>query len=250
MRSESRFVPASLDCDGANALLSAFIDGETSTDETAFLEAHLGHCMPCRQEKQSLAEVRNFLSSSERVAPPENLALEARVQLSRMRHRDYTWRLAFLVSDIVKPLAIRAVVSGAVTAVLFVVVLVGLISNQTLMASDTAHDPAVAWQQPTHQFESTKLLLAGTESDPPPQPLLIEAYVNEEGRAYDYQVVDGIETPEMKHWVWERLYFAEFMPATKFGVAVPSSIRLTFRPSGLILVEADDATLDDQTIDQ
>jgi hypothetical protein len=238
MKSEPRLPSASLDCDGAKGLLSAFIDGEASTDETAFVQAHLSHCMPCRQERQSLLEVRNFLASSERVPPPENLALEARVQLSRMRHRDYTWRLSFLISDFVKPLAIRAVVSGAVTAVLFVVVLVGLISNQTLMASDTASDSLTSWQQPVRPSESAKLRLAGIESYPPPQPLTIEALVTDGGWAYDYQVVEGIETPEMKHWVWEHLYFAEFIPATQFGVAVPSRITLTFRPPGLTLVKA------------
>jgi anti-sigma factor RsiW len=221
-----RSLAGSPECASVQGLLSAFMDSETSWQETAHVESHLEHCGACRQELDGLAAVRNFVASSEPPAAPEGLALQVRVLLSRTLNTDYAWRFKFLVTDFVKPFAIRAAVGASVTAVLFAVMLVGLVANQPLMASDTV--PLAAVRQPVRPTEAAKLWLAGTEWDRPPEPLLIEAYVDGEGRAYDYRVIEGELTPEVDRWVWERLYYAQFSPETRFGVAVSSSIMLSF----------------------
>jgi hypothetical protein len=104
--------------------------------------------------------------------------------------------------------------------------LIGLISNQTLMASDMGRLNSL--HQPVRPTDSAILWLAGTATESAREPLLIEAYVDGSGRAYDYRVIEGTLTPEVDHWVWERLYYAQFTPATNFGVAVKSSIILSF----------------------
>jgi hypothetical protein len=221
-----RFSLDQRECAELQELISVFMDSETSSEETALVHAHLNQCPACREELEALSTTRHFLASSEVVAPPENLALEARINLSRARHNDYTWRLNFLFADFIKPLAIRAVLSASVTAILFAALLLGFFSNQTLMASDA--DPYIALRQPARPTDTAKLWLAGKEMDSPPESLLIEAFIDEDGRATDFRVIQGNYSPEVDRWVWDHLYYAQFSPATSFGSAVPSSIILSF----------------------
>ncbi|HEX4997857.1 MAG TPA: zf-HC2 domain-containing protein [Terriglobia bacterium] len=226
MKLSSRIPPDSLNCSGVQERISLYMD--SMLQDSAQLEEHLALCAACRKELESMTAVRNLLASSRRVAAPENLALEARVRLSRVRYADYGWRLSYLFSDFLKPMALRAAFGASVTTVMFGVLLIGLISNQTLVANAASPGPLVAVHQPVRAPESATLWLAGTEFDGPPEYLLIEAYVDDLGRAYDYQILEGSPTPEVNRWVWDRLYYAQFLPATSFGVPIKSSITLSF----------------------
>ena len=60
-------------CDRIETLLDAFIDGETSAEETAALEAHLDQCPACSRELESRRELRRLFSGRPPVRAPEGL---------------------------------------------------------------------------------------------------------------------------------------------------------------------------------
>jgi hypothetical protein len=222
-----------LDCDGAQQLMSPFIDSMASPSEVAKLELHLVTCEPCQRQLQSFISIRNFLGRGERPAPPEDLALDTRVRLSQERHKNYIERLENRLSNVLRPLALPAIGGVSLTMLFFGVVLGAMLSNTTVMAHDrisSAHDERalVALFKPVRTTSLTMKRFATSDPQNLDEPLTIETHVGDTGKVLDYRVINGTETPEIARWIREQLTLAEFKPATAFGKPIDSKIILSF----------------------
>lgn len=207
--------------------MSPFIDSMATPEEVDRLEAHVLACGPCQRQLQSFISVRNLLARVERPAPPEDLALRARVRLSRERNRNYLGRLETRLSNFFKPIAIPAVLGVSFTALFFGVLLASLISNPSVMANDRVDDVPISLMKPVRTTDPTMIRFAVNGSNWE-EPLTIETFVGEDGRVIDYRILAGPNSPEVDRWLRELLHFAEFTPATVFGRPVGSRIILSF----------------------
>jgi anti-sigma factor RsiW len=95
---------ASMDHEAAEALFSAYADGELRGEEKAAFEAHLAGCAECRAELASFEETLRAVHEAPPVAPPDEFvdALKARIhERSRgrffARKRGYGLEIASLV---------------------------------------------------------------------------------------------------------------------------------------------------------
>jgi hypothetical protein len=56
----------------------------------------------------------------------------------------------------------------------------------------------------------------------------VEAYVNENGRVYDYNVVSGTMDATVQSQIVDQLVMSVFQPASVFGAPVRGRVVLTF----------------------
>jgi hypothetical protein len=59
-------------------------------------------------------------------------------------------------------------------------------------------------------------------------PIIVEALVNEQGRVYDYTILDGPHDPKVQVRVEDNLLASVFRPATVFGSPVRGHVVLTY----------------------
>ena len=218
-----------LDCDGAQELMSPFIDSMSTPQETERLQLHVSSCEPCRRQLQSFISIRGLLARIERPDPPEDLVLETRVKLSHARNKGLLVKLEIRWNNVLKPIAIPAIFGVSLTMLFFGVLLGCLASNKSAMAQGRiAETPVFALYKPVRTTDPTMIRFAASDTQSWDEPLTIETHVGDDGRVIDYRILFGPKTPEVDQWIREVLSLAQFTPATNFGRPVESKIILSF----------------------
>ena len=207
-------------CKKAKALMSAFIDSMTRTNEIEGFEAHLSTCAPCQRQLQAHISVKNLLRSVEIPEVPVDLALETRVRLSHERvpsSLTRTWaRLEVWASNALKPFAIPAVAGICSTVLLFGVLLDTMAAYQNVTVTVPA-DTRIEVTEPTQ----TRI---GRSPPGLTHALLVDLVVDENGKVPYYEVLSGPDNnPVVDLWLDNLLFAAVFRPATVGGQPVRSS---------------------------
>ena len=219
-----------VDCDGAQELMSPFIDSMATPEEVSRLELHLNECEPCQRQLQSFISVRSLLTRMEQPKPPEDMVLQTRVRLSQARNSNVLERLENRLSNALRPIAIPAVGGVCVTMLFFGILLGATLSNTTVVAhAESVMDRTSAGlYSPVRTTNLTMLRFAGSDTEGLEEPLMIETHVGDTGKVLDYKIISGPDTPEVKRWIREQLSLATFTPASAFGRPVDSKIILSF----------------------
>ncbi|MFN7544484.1 MAG: hypothetical protein ACK5TN_17015 [Acidobacteriota bacterium] len=181
---------------------------------------------------QADQEIRGLLRELPRRRVSGDLALELQITASKEAARRRMWAAApaLLVrirstfelwkANMMRPLAVPTM-GGLLAGVMVFAMFVQI---HPVRANSLAAD------RPTGLYtEAMAKTLAPFE--PPTADAEIEVSIDEQGRVADYVVVAGKATfnVEVKRSVERTLLFTEFTPATSFGQAVPSKLRLTLR---------------------
>jgi len=135
--------------------------------------------------------------------------------LVRMRNHFELWK-----ANMMRPLAVPCA-GGIMSAVLVFAMFVQI--NPVRANSLMDDRPTALYTEP-----AAKTL---APFEPPTADAEIEVSIDEQGRIADYQVIAGnpkLEV-EVRRSVERTLLFTEFTPATSFGKAVPSKLRITLR---------------------
>ena len=90
------------------------------------------------------------------------------------------------------------------------------------MAND---EPLGAMTSPHYLYSATSPQPIVTAQD---SAIVVEAYVNAEGRVYDYNIVSGPEDAAVQTQIVNQLLLSVFEPARVFGAPVRSRVVLTF----------------------
>lgn len=216
-------------CSNAQSLMSPFIDSMCTSEEADCLQMHVSECEPCRRQLQSFISVRSLLARVESPAPPEDMVLETRVLLSHARNANYFEQWENRLANVLKPIAVPAVLGVSITMLFFGVLLGSLASQSTVMASDRFNEaPVFALYKPVKTTGQTMMRFAVSEKMGTEEPLMIETHVGDDGKVLDYEIISGQESAEVRQWVREMLSTAKFTPATAFGRPVMSKIILSF----------------------
>lgn len=215
-------------CDEVQATFTDYLDGRLNGREMQAISAHLDVCPACAEEWHALRRTQAALSDLGPAAEPEDLLLRLRVAVSQewaRGERRWTegWALAWKNS--VGPFLLHAS-AGVVSAVVLLGTVV-MITAFTQPRAQASNDPALGMASAPRLL----YLSSGADADDletGTQPVVVEAYVNDEGQVYDFRILSGPTDAATRSEVENLLLFSVFEPAKFYGQPVRGQAVLSF----------------------
>jgi anti-sigma factor RsiW len=239
-------------CKSISAQFSDYLDGAMSGKAMQRIAAHLEQCPSCADDFALWRRMQQTLGDLGPVKPPSDLGLRLRVALSQERNRTARnslarWQVRW--QNTWAPFLIRAS-AGFASAVLL------LGSAAVLIGAFASPETVEARDQPSDAAASPRFLYSMIESNAPqstmgaaelqnsvnissahpdsravdasPNAVVVAAYVNEQGRVYDYRIISGPDDSVSRAQVENLLLFSVFEPARIFGEPVRGVAVVTF----------------------
>jgi hypothetical protein len=214
-------------CTEARPLFALHLDNAVTGVEMHAVSDHISSCAECNLEYRKLEHTRLLVESLGCKPAPADLSLKIRVALSRARSRSwqsilqgYIVRLENAMNAFMFPAT-----AGILTAIIFFGALTGFFVPAQVGADEIVpglYRPA-RLQPPQTAMSSiadTNLNLAA--------PVVIQAYVDANGRVQNYDIISGPDTDEVRSELNRALLFTSFSPAYAFGQPVATTAIICF----------------------
>lgn len=217
-------------CDIAQARFSEYLDGRLSGREMQEVAAHVQTCGECAQEWTALRDTQVALATLRPIPEPKDLLLRVRVAVSQERARSRqpifaTWGLAWKNS--VGPFLLQAS-AGFASAVLLLGTVIVLVTMFAQPEAAQANTDEPLGNPTAPRLISLSSGINNSDISALSSPVVVEAYVNDEGEVYDFRIVSGPNDPETRAEVQNLLLFSVFEPARFFGQPVRGLAVLSF----------------------
>lgn len=215
-------------CARVQASFSPYLDGAVSGYEMQEIASHLDACEHCAGEFASLRTVQQSLATLGPAKAPADLGMKLRLAISHeMARRRSSWLDNFSVKweNSFRPLLVQvsAGFAGSVALLGGIVLLLGMVAApEPVMANDV---PLGAMTAPHYLYSAVMPSAIVTDQD---SVVVVEAYVNEQGRVYDYDIVSGPVDQAVRIQVENQLLTSVFQPASVFGAPVRGRVVITF----------------------
>jgi anti-sigma factor RsiW len=215
-------------CAHVRQQFSAYLDGAVSGADMHKIAAHLEVCSGCAAEFAEWRNAQLLLSSIGPAKAPANLGLRLRVALSQQAANTAQEKFArgrIRWENTFRPLLWQFTAGFASTVALLggVALLIGMFASpEPLLARD---EPLGMASSPRFLYSS--LEPAGAVGDRN-NPVVVQAFVNGEGRVYDYKIVSGSTDYKTRSQLENTLLFSVFAPAQVFGQPVRGTVVLSF----------------------
>jgi len=215
-------------CAQAKPLCSPYLDGAVTGKQMRDISGHLESCSPCRQHYVSLRSTQRLLSQvGPRKAPPD-LALNLRVAISQevaRSGRRYLDGIGVRFQNALDLFMVPAT-AGLTAAVVIFVVLMGFLAP---LQADNSDVPLMLHTAPQLQQSAFGTALDSINDD----SLVIEAYVDTQGRVQDYRILSGSKEddpllPQVKKNMLIFTTFTTFRPALSMGRPTTGRAVLSF----------------------
>jgi hypothetical protein len=215
-------------CAQAKPLFSPYLDGAVTGKQMRDISGHLESCSPCRQHYVSLRSTQRLLSQvGPRKAPPD-LALNLRVAISQevaRSGRRYLDGIGVRFQNALDLFMVPAT-AGLTAAVVIFVVLMGFLAP---LQADNSDVPLMLHTAPQLQQSAFGTALDSINDD----SLVIEAYVDTQGRVQDYRILSGSKEddpllPQVKKNMLIFTTFTTFRPALSMGRPTTGRAVLSF----------------------
>jgi hypothetical protein len=206
---------------------SEYLDGAVSGAAMHSIASHLEDCQECTIEFAEWRTLQRVMTSIGPAKPPVDLGLRLRVAISQekartTRRRLDAWQLYW--ENSLSPVLVRGA-AGLATAM----VLLGFLA---LMVGTVAAPPPVAATEATADTTTTPRFLymvGGTDSrNTFIPPVLVEVDISKTGRVYDYRIVSGPTSKDVRDALDNMLLMSRFTPAQFYGIPVPGRAILSF----------------------
>lgn len=217
-------------CNQVQTSITDYLDGRLTGYEMQEIDAHVEDCRDCAREWKSQRELQFALAALGPVPEPADLPLRIRVAVSRERARsrrsifarwDLTWK------NSVGPFLLQAGAGFAsATLLLGSVVLLVTMFAKPESAQATPDEPLGNATAPRLLYFSNAQ--GGDQMGSINGPVMVEAYVNDEGEVYDYRILSGPVDAQTRTQVENMLLFSRFEPARFFGQPVRGLAVLSF----------------------
>ena len=212
-------------CTEAKSRFSPYLDGAVTGSEMLTLTRHLDSCGRCKREYVSLRQTQQLLTEVGRRKAPEDLSLKLRLAISRevaQSRRPYLDDLRVRVENVVQRFMVPAT-AGLATAVVIFGFLMGFFALP--LQAGNSDVPLMLNTAPQLQQSAFGTALDSISDD----SLVIEAYVDSNGRVQDYRVLSSPEDAKgLPSQVKNMLIFTTFRPATSMGQPTSGRAVLSF----------------------
>jgi len=216
-----------LHCTEAKELLSPYLDGAVTGSEMQALQAHLDGCAACMLEYRSLRETQRLLANMGRVKVPADLGLKLRLAISREAAETRRPRfegLRLRIENALQAFMVPAT-AGLVCALLIFGVITAILAIPGPLQANTQDVPLMLNTGPELEQSVFGTTLSSMDTD----SLVIEAYVDSNGRVEDYKILsDPGDSQELLPQVKRMLIFTTFRPAMNMGHPISSRAVLSF----------------------
>jgi Putative zinc-finger len=213
-------------CMQSKSMLSAYLDGAVTGKQMQALDRHLRECSACQSEYESLRHTQLVLARLGPARVPEDLSLKLRLAISHEASRRRTSQIGNLILHVQN--ALRAFMvpatTGLVATVLVFGVLIGLLTSPPPVHANASDVPLMFSTDPELQPSSFGFSMGVTSED----SLVIQAYVDANGRVQDYRIIAGSQSPRDIHELRNMLVLTTFRPATWMGMPRPGTAILSF----------------------
>ena len=214
-------------CSEYQRLFSPYLDGQVSGAEMHALARHIQECDGCAREYAEIQRTLQLLVALNKAKAPADLPLRLRVAISRVstqaRRRRFEGAMVRL-SNALNAFMVPAT-AGVVSAVLTFGLLLGFFALPQQLEASSSDVPLMLYIGPQLQQSvfGTSLGSMGEDS------VVIEAYVNANGRVEDYRILSQSEDakaalPQVKNL----LIFTTFHPALSMGVPTAGRAVISF----------------------
>jgi hypothetical protein len=215
-------------CAQARPLFSPYLDGAVTGKQMRELSQHLESCERCGRQYVSLRQTQHLLARvGPRKAPPD-LALKLRVVISQevaQTRRRYLEGVRVRLDNALDLFMLPAT-AGLAAAVVIFVVLMGFLAP---LQADNSDVPLMLHTAPQLQQSAFGSTLDSINDD----SLVIEAYVDSQGRVQDYRILsdskeDNALLPQVKKNMLIFTTFTTFRPALSMGRPTTGRAILSF----------------------
>ena len=213
-------------CTQSKSMLSAYLDGVLTGKQMQALDQHLGQCPVCDHEYQSLRRTQAVLAGMGPARAPEDLSLKLRLAISHeaaRRERPHFGILILHIDNALRAFMVPAT-TGLVATILVFGVLIGLLTSPPPVHANASDVPLMFATEPELQPSSFGFTMGAVGED----SLVIEAYVDANGRILDYRILSGSQNPKDLRELKNMLILTTFRPATWMGTPRPGTAILSF----------------------
>jgi hypothetical protein len=216
-----------IQCTEAKGLLSPFLDGVVTGAQMQAVQTHLDGCTACMREFKLLRQTQQLLMSVARVKEPADLGLKLRLAISREaaearrpRYEGLRLRMENALNMFMVPAT-----AGLVCALLIFGLVTAILAMPGQLQANNEDVPLVLNTGPELQQSALGTTLNSMNTD----SLVIEAYVDRNGRVQDYKILsDPGESQQLLPQVKRMLIFTTFRPAMSMGRPISSRAVLSF----------------------
>jgi putative zinc finger protein len=216
-----------LQCPQAKRLFSPYLDGAVTGSEMLAVQSHLSGCTKCNAEYQALRRTQQMLVSVGRPKIPSDLGLKLRLAISRETEsakRGQFEGMMVRLQNAFDAFMVPATAGFLSALIIFGIAMVYFVAPSSLQAGSDV--PLVMVNTaPELQQSAFGMTLDTIDAD----SLVIEAYVDANGRVQDYRILsDPKDSQEVLPQVKRMLIFTTFRPALSMGRPTPSRAVLSF----------------------
>ena len=216
-----------LQCPQAKRLFSPYLDGAVTGTEMLALQSHLLGCTTCNTEYQALRRTQQLLVSVGRPKVPSDLGLKLRLAISRETEsakRGQFEGMMVRLENAFHAFMVPATAGFLSALIIFGIAMVYFVAPSSLQAGSDV--PLVMVNTaPELQQSAFGMTMDTIDAD----SLVIEAYVDANGRVQDYRILsDPKDSQEVLPQVKRMLIFTTFRPALSMGRPTPSRAVLSF----------------------
>jgi hypothetical protein len=209
-------------CTEAKRLFSPTLDSMLDRGVVLGLERHIAECESCATEFAGLRHAKWLLATMPSQAAPADLELRLNVALSQQlaAARNNRGR-GFLGWEYALNAYMLPATGGLITAILMFGLLIGI-----LVPAHLHHDNDV----PTMLYTPPEMTAApfGLDQSGGSDAVLVEAVIDSHGRVQDYRVLNPSGQSELSPQMKNALIFAQFRPATSFGLPTSGRVFISF----------------------
>jgi anti-sigma factor RsiW len=211
-------------CTEAISLFNPYLDGSLNGSQMHDLADHFKTCVKCKAEYSSLKQTQTLLAGLGHKTPPADLALRIRVAISQENSARFSRRFQGLLVRLENSVNAFMLPAGAglVTATVMFGVLIGFLAVPNKVSANDV--PTSLYMPP----RLTSAPFVGSLTIDSASPVVIEAYVDSNGRVADYRIIAGEDTQEVRKQLDRSLIFTVFEPAMSFGQPASGRVVITF----------------------
>jgi hypothetical protein len=215
-------------CQKCQSSFSAYLDGAVSGQQMQQIAQHLESCAGCAREFDALRAMQQTLAVLGPAKAPADLGLKLRLAISHEQaRRKSSWldNLSLKWDNAIRPMLVQVSAGFAGTVILVggIGLLLGMVAApEPVMAND---EPLGAMTSPHYLYSTVNPRAIVSDHD---SFIIVEAYVNAQGRVYDYSIVSGPDDPAVHNQIVDQLLTSVFEPASVFGAPVRGRVVLTF----------------------